>query len=57
MYNLTSFEALVSGLVVTNPVEATQSGVVRIRLDIDSRYVVVGGRQTVEELDFAAGVR
>ena len=57
VYDLTSFEASVSGLVVTNPVEATQSGVVRIRLDVDSRYVVVGGRQTVEELDFAVGVR
>lgn len=57
VYDLTSNEASISGLVVTNPVEATQSGTVRLQMLVSSRYHLTGGRQLVEELDFAAGVR
>ncbi len=56
-YDLTSPEATVSGLVVTNPVEATQSGTVHLRMDIGSFYQQGSPRAMADVLDFAVGVR
>ena len=57
VWDLTTNEVTVSALSFENLTEATQSAIIKIRMDLESNYLLQGGRRLSETLETSVGLR